>query len=123
MELPPPRTSPSFSIAIPSSVIAEAADLREKTRKIGYIGRAAAIFRVEEIVIYMDDNIHNLELVYNVLRYQETPPYLRKRLIPRIRELSEVGVLPPLKTPHHLKFSLDKVSIREAAIIKRIKKG
>ena len=50
--LRPLRNKPFISFAIPSSIISEAPDLREKTRKIGYVGRAAAIFRVEEILIY-----------------------------------------------------------------------
>ncbi len=121
--LPPPRALPPFSIAVPSSIVAEAADLREKTRKIGYIGRSAAIFRVEEIIIYMDDNIYHLDLVYNILRYQELPPYLRKKLIPLARDFSEVGILPPLKSPHHLKYDISIVPIREASVIKRTKRG
>jgi hypothetical protein len=36
-----------------------------------------------------------------VLRYMETPQYLRKMLIPRREELCHVGMLPPLRTAHH----------------------
>ena len=44
-----------FVIAIPASVISDTPHLREKTSKIGLIGRAAAIFRVNEIIVYPDN--------------------------------------------------------------------
>ena len=53
-----PRRKPSFSIAIPSSLVSDTPHLREKTAKIGLIGRSAAIFRVEEIVVYELSLIH-----------------------------------------------------------------
>ncbi len=42
-------------IAIPASVISDTPHLREKTAKLGLIGRAAAIFRVDEIIVYRDN--------------------------------------------------------------------
>jgi hypothetical protein len=33
----------------------------------------------------------------------ETPQYIRKLLFPRTGELKYIGVVPPLKTPHHVK--------------------
>jgi predicted SPOUT superfamily RNA methylase MTH1 len=36
-----------------------------------------------------------------VLGYMDTPQYLRRMLIPRREELRHVGMLPPLRTPHH----------------------
>ena len=44
-----------LSIAIPASTIADTPHLREKTAKMGLIGRAAAIFRVDEIIVYPDN--------------------------------------------------------------------
>lgn len=95
----------SLSIAIPASLVSDTPHLREKTHKIGMIGRAAAIFRVEEIIIYPDqpgkDQRKDAKLIELILSYMETPQYLRKKLF-RIRpELRYVGVLPPLRTPHH----------------------
>ena len=43
-----------LTIAIPASTISDTPHLREKTAKVGLIGRAAAIFRVNEIIIYPD---------------------------------------------------------------------
>jgi predicted SPOUT superfamily RNA methylase MTH1 len=94
-----------LTIAIPASIISDTPHLREKTAKIGLIGRAAAIFRVDEIAIYRDhlkaaqDN--DLDFIALLLRYLETPQYLRKRLFKIEPRLQYAGILPPLRTPHH----------------------
>jgi len=92
-------------IAIPASIVSDVPHLREKTSKIGMIGRAAAIFRVHEIIIY-SDNPHinqaaDMNLIATLLAYMEAPQYLRKRLFKLRSELRYAGVLPPLRTPHH----------------------
>jgi len=115
-ELYPLRNKPFISIAIPSSFISEAPGLREKTRKIGYIGRAASIFRVEEILIYIDNSNENAEIITKILNHQEIPPYLKKKIISRDPILRYVGVLPPLKTPHHVNPNVFNVDIREGII-------
>ena len=92
-------------IAIPASVVSDTPHLREKTSKIGLIGRAAAIFRVDEIIIYPDNPRTNqtadADLVATLLAYMETPQYLRKRLFKLEPALQYAGILPPLRTPHH----------------------
>ncbi|MEM3565344.1 MAG: putative RNA uridine N3 methyltransferase [Candidatus Bathyarchaeia archaeon] len=95
----------SIAIAIPASVVSDTPHLREKTSKIGLIGRAAAIFGVEEIIIYKDDLKLNqkadIDLIATLLSYMETPQYLRKKLFKLKPELRYAGILPPLRTPHH----------------------
>jgi predicted SPOUT superfamily RNA methylase MTH1 len=93
-----------ISIAIPASVVSDTPHLREKTSKVGLIGRAAAIFRVDEIVIFPDAHAvqgSEMDLVSSLLKYLETPQYLRKRLFKLSRNLQYAGVLPPLRTAHH----------------------
>ena len=94
-----------LSIAVPASIVSDIPHLREKTSKIGLIGRAAAIFRVDEIIIYLDSPHVNqkadADLTATLLSYMETPQYLRKRLFGLKPELRYAGVLPPLRTPHH----------------------
>lgn len=94
-----------LTIAVPASVISDTPHLREKTAKIGLIGRAAAIFRVDEIVVYRDSQKAaqdmDLDFVATLLRYLETPQYLRKQLFGIEPRLQFAGVLPPLRTPHH----------------------
>ncbi len=94
-----------ISIAIPASVVSDTPHLREKTSKIGLIGRAAAIFRLNEIIIYQDtlkiDQTAEMNLIALLLSYMEAPQYLRKRLFKIQPELQFAGILPPLRTPHH----------------------
>ncbi len=90
------------SLIVPGSLTSETADPRVATYKIGLIGRAAAIFGVDEIVVYEDPAHKDGRRVSRVLQYQATAPYLRKRLFPISQELSHVGVLPPLNLPLHL---------------------
>jgi predicted SPOUT superfamily RNA methylase MTH1 len=94
-----------FAIAIPTSLVSDIPHLREKTLKIGLIGRAAAIFRVTEIIVYPDNLKANQKrdrnLILTILSYIETPQYLRKRLFKIKPTLRYAGILPPLRTPHH----------------------
>ncbi len=87
-------------MAIPSSLVSEVPHLREKTSSIGNIGRAAALFRVDDIYIYPDDP-DEAQLIRLILSYMETPQYLRRQLFAKRPELRYAGVLPPLRTPHH----------------------
>lgn len=94
-----------FVIAIPDSVLRDASDLRGKTMKVGEIARAVAVHRVKELVIYRDptEKVPSSEkkLLITLLRYIETPQYLRKALFPLQKALRFAGLLPPLATPHH----------------------
>jgi len=121
----------NFSIAIPASLVSDIPHLREKTSRIGMIARAAAIFRVEEIIVFPDlpseDQNRDLRLIEKVLSYMETPQYLRKKLFKIEPELRYVGVLPPLRTPHHpLSNQAENLRIgefREGVVTSRSKKG
>lgn len=94
-----------IAVAIPASVISDTPHLREKTSKIGLIGRAAAIFKVDEIIVYPDNpkakQRGDIALIATLLAYMETPQYLRKRLFQLEPQLQFAGILPPLRTPHH----------------------
>src|SRR5512137_930484 len=89
------------AILIPSSLTMETQDRRLNTQKVGLIARAAAVFRMNRIVVYKDPEHDDSRFISMVLRYMETPQYLRKMLIPRREELRHVGTLPPLRTAHH----------------------
>jgi methyltransferase len=90
----------SLTIAVPSSMVAEINNLRDKTIVLGQLGRAAAIYRVDQIIIYKDQPDESLLLKY-ILGYLETPQYLRRNLFEVRPELQYAGTLPPLRTPHH----------------------
>ena len=84
-----------IAIAIPASTISDTPHLREKTAKIGLIGRAAAIFRVDEIIVYPDNPRANqerdLDFIALLLNYLETPQYLRKALFKIESQLAVCG--------------------------------
>lgn len=92
-------------VAIPASIVTDIPHLREKTLKVGFIGRAFAIFRVNEVMIYPDQPRRNqrseMQLIATLLSYVETPQYLRRHLFKIMPELRYAGTLPPLRTPHH----------------------
>lgn len=120
-----------LAIAIPASTISDTPHLREKTAKIGFIGRAAAIFRVDEIIIYSDnpktDQTKEINFIVLLLNYLETPQYLRKRLFKIEPDLQFAGILPPLRTPHHpLSGKLRDLKVgeyREGLILSQSKEG
>jgi len=120
-----------LSIAIPASVVSDTPHLREKTSKIGLVGRAAAIFKVDEIIIYPDNPKSNqtadMDLIATLLAYMETPQYLRKKLFKLRPELQYAGILPPLRTPHHpLNRKMKNLRVgeyREGATLSRTKEG
>lgn len=100
-----PKRDRKLAIAIPVSIVSDIPHLREKTLELGLIGRAAAIFRVTEIVVFPDsldvNQKRDRNLIVTLLSYLETPQYLRKRLFKIKPELRYAGILPPLRTPHH----------------------
>lgn len=120
-----------LAVAIPASVVSDTPHLREKTSKIGLIGRAAAIFRVNEIVVYADNPKANqradADLIATLLEYMETPQYLRKRMFKIEPRLQYVGILPPLRTPHHPLNSkaanLKVGEYREGVVLSETKEG
>src|SRR4030042_586739 len=118
-------------IAIPASVISDTPHLREKTSKVGLIGRAAAIFRVNEIIVYPDNPKVNqsadVDLIATLLAYEETPQYLRKRLFKLEPRLQYAGILPPLRTPHHpLNRKITNLKVgeyREGVVLSKTREG
>jgi len=121
----------NLAIAIPASIISDTPHLREKTAKIGLIGRAAAIFKVQEIILYPDNpNVNqtrDLNFIAKLLNYIETPQYLRKRLYKIEPDLQCAGILPPLRTPHHptsgKNRDLKVGEYREGIILSQSKEG
>lgn len=120
----------SLSILIPTSLTADAPNLRQKTLKIGRVGRTLAIFRVNQVCVYNDDSeVHDQDaetkLITTILQYMDTPQYLRKRLFPKMSELKYAGLLPPLRTPHHpLKNErVEEGDYREAVVLETSDEG
>lgn len=92
-------------MAIPASLVSDTPHLREKTGKLGSVARACSIFGVTRIVLYVDDSRRNqetdLQLCMEILRFVETPQYLRKGMFRLSENLRYTGILSPLQTPPH----------------------
>jgi predicted SPOUT superfamily RNA methylase MTH1 len=96
----------ALKVAIPDTSLTDCTDLRQKTVKIGQIARALAIFRVEEIIVYTTGKLRSTqkrdaELITKILRFMDTPQYLRRRMFPQSPSLQYAGLLPPLRTRSH----------------------
>jgi len=95
---------PNLWIAIPDSSLSDEQTRRDKTVKVCQFARAFSIFRVKKIYIYHDKTVNSsadLSLLKTVLRYLDTPQYLRKLLYPRTDQLEYAGILHPINAPHH----------------------
>ncbi len=118
----------TLSIFVPNSFLAESKDTKIRTYKVGLIGRYAALFRAKNIVIYNDnsDGGSRDDALYmkTILEYMDTPQYLRKQVFPITPELKNVGILPPLRTPHHpLSDEITVGEFRQGLTKKRVRKG
>ena len=93
------------TVAIPASIVSDTPHLREKTAKLGSIARYCSIFGVDEIMVYADEpdrnQKHDFTLCTEILRFIETPQYLRKRLFSRGPIFQFAGILPPLQIRSH----------------------
>ena len=96
---------PNLWITIPDSSLSDEQTKRDKSIKIAQFARACSIFRVKRIYIYHDSLSHfekdDLGLLRTILRYLDTPQYLRKTLFPMMHQLQYAGILHPIKAPHH----------------------
>lgn len=122
---PPPPRSSFLAVAFPASIVRVEHTLQLKTLKVGLIARAAAIHRVDELIVYEDKEglEEDLELIVDILEYLVLPPYLRKRYIPRKPTLKYVGILPPLKIPSHVKSpKITSGELREGYVFRRGKR-
>ena len=108
------------TVLVPTSLVREAEDKREATRKLGYVARAAAVFRVDTLNVFPDpagEGDWGGGFVETVLRYAATPPYLRKEAWGKRDELEYVGVLPPLRlSPRTGSGSNDSGSSRQGIV-------
>ena len=117
-----------LSIFVPNSFLAESKDSKVRTYKVGLIGRYAALFRADNIVIYNDnsDGGSREDALYmkTILEYMNTPQYLRKQVFPISNQLKNVGILPPLRTPHHPSSEDVKIGdYRQGLTTKRVRRA
>lgn len=112
-------------------MISDVPGLQLKTYKVGQVARASAIYCVNQIFIYPDQDHRRQqresEFISQILRYMETPQYLRKKVFPLSPMLRYAGTLPPLNTPHHptngLIATLRDGEFREGVVLSSDKDG
>ena len=96
---------PDLWVTIPDSSLSDEQTKRDKSIKIAQFARACSIFRVKRLYIYHDSLSHfekdDSQLLKTILRYLDTPQYLRKMLFPMMHQLQYAGILHPIKAPHH----------------------
>ena len=111
-----------ISIAIPESALSDESLKLDKTRKISVLARACAIFKIDTIYVYQEgSNKEDRNLIVTILRYLETPQFLRRRLFPKMNELKFAGVMLPLQIPSHATPSDSKKinagNVREGVVV------
>lgn len=117
-----PRRRQNLTVALPGTLTLDIPHLREKTARVGLVARILATFRVDEVIIYQDQKnqkaLEESRLFEKVLRFQETPQYLRKHLFRMDPDLKYAGVLPPLRSPHHPNREEPSIGqLREAVVV------
>src|SRR6056297_4212138 len=92
----------TVSVPVTPSLRGQRKRIREAPRKIGYVARAATVFRADRLVVFPDPDGERKwggGFVSTVLEYAATPPYLRKEVFGKRDELEYAGILPPLRAP------------------------
>ena len=110
----------TLNVAIPDTSLMDSSDLRQKTVKAGSIARALAVFRVNSVYIYDTGTLvaskkRDADLLTKLLRFLDTPQYLRKRIFPKSLSLKFAGILPPLRTRSH-PLESKKSNLQEGAV-------
>ena len=111
-----------LSVAIPESSLSDESLKIDKTRKISVLARACAIFKIDTIYVYQEGN-HKEDgsLMVMILKYLETPQFLRRRLFPKMNDLKFAGVLHPLKIPSHItpanSKNIRRGDVREGVVV------
>lgn len=108
----------TVSLALPASILQNAQSPELRMYLAGQVARALAIYNVDEVVVFSEpappqvgrsarrvrpeDPAAVASFFATILRYVETPQYLRKHLFPMSGDLRLVGLLNPLALPSHL---------------------
>jgi predicted SPOUT superfamily RNA methylase MTH1 len=109
LQHPPTTTTGTLSVAIPCTILENIQKPQLRTYVIGQLARTLTIFKVDEVIVYSYDKNQASDLDANgkwitlLLRYLETPQYLRKHLFPMSEDLKFAGLLNPIDAPHHVR--------------------
>lgn len=115
-----------LSVALAASYTLTEPSLLLKTVKIGVLGRLLSVFRVNNVVFFIDraDAWREASLAKRILEYMVTAPYLRRYIYPpNVPDLRYVGVLPPLQLPTHGVRGPREGEVREALVLRPVRQG
>jgi len=101
----------TVSIAVPGSILDNAQTPELRTYLAGQVARAAAIYNVDEVIVFSEsaeEGRGGVQLA-RILQYLECPQYLRKHFFPLHEDLSRAGLLAPTDMPHHLRAGEESV--------------
>ena len=102
----------TVGLAVAGSILDNCQTQELRTYLAGQVARAAAIFNVDEIVVFNDkkktdenDTEYNRGCVQmaRILQYLECPQYLRRSFFPIHSDLKHAGLLSPTDMPHHVR--------------------
>ena len=109
----------TVSVAIAGSILDNAQTPEFRTYLAGQVARAAAIFNIDEVVVFNDKKKNNNDSedesssgcvqMARILQYLECPQYLRRHFFPIHNDLKHAGVLAPTDMPHHLRAEEESV--------------
>ncbi|KAF6729139.1 Kynurenine--oxoglutarate transaminase 1 [Oryzias melastigma] len=94
----------TVSVALPGSVLDNAQSPELRTYLAGQIARACAVFCVDEIIVFDEQD--------------EDVKYLRKWFFPVHKDLQYAGLLNPLDSPHHMRID-EESEYREGVVLNR----
>ena len=118
----------TVAIAVAGSILDNAQTQELKTYLAGQVARAAAIFNVDEIVVFNDKKSSGKEeekegnrgcvLMARILQYLECPQYLRRHFFPIHSDLKHAGLLSTTDMPHHVRAEEESL-YREGVVLER----
>ncbi len=102
-EFPPKRRNKKIVVLLPISVLSVEDSLIDKTYKSGFISRILSIYRVDEVILYRDNESNSFDekFLQLILNYQIIPPHIKKKIIKKSKLLKYAGILPPLRLVNH----------------------
>ena len=123
----------SRRLSVDSACVSAADSLEAATRIALVVAEAAMLARSDTVVVHIgastesgflrdaQEKGRSAAFLARVLQYLETPPCLRRALVPVHTDLAMVGSLPPASRvefmPHHLRAHHERAPFREGVVV------
>jgi len=129
----------SRRLSVDGACVSAADSLEAATRIALAVAEAAILARVDTVVVHIgastesgflrgsNERGRNAAFLARVLQYLETPPCLRRALVPAHADLAMVGSLPSESRvefmPHHLRAHREEAPFREGVVVAKHARG